>query len=146
MSAILHWHSYHYYLLSLPPLPSLPSPPSTPSPPPPSPPHHHQLETGVFRGQYLQCSSRIEILFGTSTKAEVNLAFTITIIIFSFYPKIFIICFISRRLELNPFCNIFTPSVITIWWCGDRASCKSWIKMTETLLVFPSFQLRLARI
>ena len=41
--------------------------------------HHHlhrQLETLVFRGQYLRWSSRIEILFGTSTKVEVNLAFS----------------------------------------------------------------------
>ena len=46
--------------------------------------HHHllrQLETLVLRGQYLRWSSRIEILFGTSTKVEVNLAFSNAVIV-----------------------------------------------------------------
>ena len=60
--------------------------------------HHHlhpQLETLVFRGQYLRWSSWIEILFGTSTKVEVNLAFSNAVIII-------VITISNHKSHVNP--------------------------------------------
>ena len=125
--------------------------------------HHHlhrQLETLVFRGQYLRWSSRIEILFGTSTKVEVNLAFTnaVIIIVITFSNHQSHVNFSNKHhhfaitipmVTVTIFIDIIYITIsilIVIWWCSGEASCKSWIKMTETLFVFSSFPPRLAPI